>query len=382
MPVTRQVVRPVAAVATGLLLFGAGLATGAQVRPPAAPTAVDEALSVIGQRAVSGPSSVALDDAAIEGALDALDDPWASFYPAAQGSQLTGTLDGSYSGTGIWLRRAGAGAAAPTVVTSVLASSPADVAGALVGDQLVAVDGRPVAALPLAEVVAELRGAVGSAVTLTVQRHDLPVTLDLVRREVRTSDVTVHVSADVLEVGIAHFSRGVSEQVAAAMAAHPGTSLLLDLRGNPGGLLDEAVRTASLLLDGGPVVRYAERATATRVIAASPGGDTRTPVVVLVDAASASAAEVLAGALQERGRAVLVGTPTYGKGSVQQPVTLSGGGALTLTVGHYETPSGRRLDGVGLQPDVEVATGSGPKAAVDRALTILAGLLADSGGGG
>jgi carboxyl-terminal processing protease len=154
--------------------------------------------------------------------------------------------------------------------------------------------------------------------------------------------------------------------------------VVLDLRGNPGGLLDEAVEVASAFLDAGPVVSYLRRGGEPVRLDAVGTGDTRTPLVVLVDGGTASAAEVVAGALQDRDRAVLVGSRTFGKGTVQEPRTLTDGSALELTVARYLTPAGRSLEGRGLTPDIEVAAGSAPYVALNRALVVLSGLVADT----
>jgi len=153
---------------------------------------------------------------------------------------------------------------------------------------------------------------------------------------------------------------------------------VLDLRGNPGGLLTEAVEVASAFLDGGAVVSYEKRGEPVRHLDAVGDGDTSVPLVVIVDSGTASAAEVVAGALQDRNRAVIVGTTTYGKGSVQEPHQLSDGSAIELTVGRYLTPSGRSLDGVGIEPDVEVSSRLGAATAEQRALEVLRGLVAAS----
>jgi carboxyl-terminal processing protease len=145
---------------------------------------------------------------------------------------------------------------------------------------------------------------------------------------------------------------------------------VLDLRGNSGGLVEEAVAAASVFLDGGPVASYQARGE-RRELTAARGGDTRTPLVVLVDGGTMSAAELLAGALQDRCRAVVVGGRTFGKGTVQQPSRLADGSVLELTVGHYYTPSGRSPDGTGLTPDVPAADTDDPPALARR---VLAGL--------
>ena len=130
------------------------------------------------------------------------------------------------------------------------------------------------------------------------------------------------------------------------------------------------------------MVSYVDSSGKQTVLKASGSPDTVTPVAVLVDGATASAAEILAGALQDNQRAVIVGSRTFGKGTVQEPMPLPDGSAIELTVGHYRTPSGRCLDGIGLDPDIEVAVAAGDKAAESRAVEVLSGLLADAGTGG
>jgi len=179
------------------------------------------------------------------------------------------------------------------------------------------------------------------------------------------------------------FTSGVGHEVREGLetlrAAH-ATGVVLDLRGDPGGRLDEAVETASAFLDGGQVVSYLRRDGRPQRLDAVGQGDTATPLVVLVDGGTASAAEVVAGALQDRGRAVLVGSRTFGKGTVQEPARLSDGSQLELTVARYTTPGGRSPEGVGLEPDIEVAPGSPPEVALHRGVEVLVGLLADAAG--
>ena len=138
----------------------------------------------------------------------------------------------------------------------------------------------------------------------------------------------------------------------------------------------------SVFLDGGPVVSYERRGGAPQTLDAAGGGDLTTPVVVLVNNTTASAAEVVTAALQDRNRAVVVGSRTYGKGSVQEPSRLSDGSALELTVGRYLTPAGRSLDGVGVEPDVLVSPQLAPEVAERRAIEVLTGLVAALGGTG
>jgi len=211
------------------------------------------------------------------------------------------------------------------------------------------------------------------------------------RGEVAVQDVGAEtLPGGVLRLRIAAFSLGVGRTVRAAVdsarrAAGGLRGVVLDLRGDPGGLLDEAVTVAGSFLDGGPVVSYQRTGQPETSLAADAGGDATTPLAVLVDGGTASAAEVVAAALQDRHRALVVGSRSFGKGSVQEPVRLSDGSSLELTVAHYRTPAGRLLDGVGVTPDVPVGTPAGAQAsaggdpALARASSVVGGLLADAG---
>jgi carboxyl-terminal processing protease len=203
---------------------------------------------------------------------------------------------------------------------------------------------------------------------------------------VTVDDVVVNrLQHSVLEVRVSDFTRGVGAEVRAALAADPAAhagGVVLDLRDDPGGLVNEAVSVAGAFLDGGPVVSYQQRSAGLTTLDATPHGDVATPLVVLVDGNTASAAEIVTGALQDRGRAVVIGSRTYGKGSVQEPTTLSDGSAIEFTVGRYLTPSGRALDGVGIEPDLAIDPSAAPAVAERRALEVLAGLLAALPAGG
>lgn len=190
--------------------------------------------------------------------------------------------------------------------------------------------------------------------------------------------VTSSTLADgIVAIRVPAFGAGSGEQVQAAVRAveaRHGTGIVLDLRGNPGGLLSEAVAAASAFLDGGPVVRLSGRTVPAQTLYAARGGDTTTPVAVLVDGGTASAAEIVAGALRDRDRAVLVGSRTFGKGSVQRVVPLSDGSSFELTVATYTTPDGDPVDGVGLTPDVAVPANAPPSVATARAVDLLRAL--------
>ena len=386
-PTTRRVLGVLAAVAAVGTSFTAGVVAGAGSREEAEPAAapqsgvLDDAARQIAGSGLRTVDRETLDAAAISGMLRAAGDPWGSWADA----------DGS-AGIGVWLRMTDG----RVVVARVGPGSPADRAGIRADDQLRAVDGRSTAGLSAPVVAAALRGAPGTAVTVVTRRGAAVRTLELVRAEIAPAGVAVAYESSgrggptVARISIPAFTRGVGRQVRAAVAdavaasrgAGSGTGgVVLDLRGNPGGLLDEAVETASAFLDGGPVVSYTRRTGGTVRLDAVAAGDVHVPLVVLVDGGTASAAEVVAAALQDRGRAVLVGSRTFGKGTVQEPRTLPDGSALELTVARYRTPAGRNLEGAGLEPDIEVAAGLPGAVAERRAVEVLTGLVADTGGG-
>jgi carboxyl-terminal processing protease len=375
-----------AASAAILTAYGAGAATMAISRPSSGqPTrsVLDEAEQRIASQAAHPVPLSRLQQAAVEGMLNALDDRWSAYYAPADFARFEQVLSGSYSGVGIWVRRGGDGR---LHVVSVQPHSPARRAGLRSGDVLLAVGDQPVGERSVADVVSALRGEVGTTVTLRLERDGRIVSLRMKRAAVTDDDVHASmISRGVEQLRIAAFTRGVgrwvSNRVAAAQRQHLA-GIVLDLRGDPGGLLEEAVQTASAFLDGGPVVSYEQRGSTPRILDASGHGDTTTPLVVLVDGGTASAAEIVAAALQDRGRAVLLGSRTFGKGSVQAPSQLSDGSALELTVGRYLTPTGRSLDGVGVDPDVAVAPGSSRSIIDHRAVEVLSGLTADAGSSG
>jgi carboxyl-terminal processing protease len=253
-------------------------------------------------------------------------------------------------------------------VLTVFDRSPAKRAGIAEGDVITAVDGRPIAGKTSQQATTLIKGRAGTAVRLTVVHGDQPartlavrrarVDVPAVRAEMRRSGGT-----KVAHVRLAGFTSGAHGEVRQAidrLLKQGAEGVVLDLRDNGGGLLNEAVLTASIFIPEGTIVSTKGRARPRRVFEATGHPiDPKTPVVVLVNRESASASEIVTGALQDRDRAEVVGTRTFGKGVFQEIRRLSNGGALDITVGEYYTPKGRNLggggvkQGVGIQPDVK-----------------------------
>ncbi|MFD9887389.1 S41 family peptidase [Streptomyces alboflavus] len=295
-------------------------------------------------------------------------DRWSSVYSQGEYREFEQSLDGAYTGVGLWARREADGR---IEVSRVQRGGPADRAGIHEGDKLTAIDGKDVTGRPVTDVVSLLRGArANTPVTLGLKRGTRAWTETLRRARLSTDSVTVtRLRGGAVMIKVAAFTKGSGEAVRRAVRRAPaGAGILLDLRGNSGGLVSEATTASSAVLDGGLVATYDVRGR-QRALHAKQGGDTERPVVALVDGGTMSAAELLTGALQDRGRAVVVGSRTFGKGSVQMPSKLPDGSVAELTVGHYRTPSGKTVDGRGITPDLEVEDG-----AQERAETVLSGL--------
>jgi carboxyl-terminal processing protease len=394
---TRRLTRALALGAVVLAAYGGGVLTGVLGTGPSAasgpsasgnpasstpPGLLDQAASTIQQNAANPISRAELDKAAVEGMLQALDDKWSSYFTPGDFASFESVMDGEYSGVGLWVHRDTSGNIA---VMSVQTGSPADHAGLRSGDIVVAVGGQPVTGRTVADVVTALRGDAGTTILVSYQRGGGVHVATLRRSALSTQDVTAKITGSVMIIKVRAFSKGVGAKVQQfdqmAQARHL-SGIVLDLRGNPGGLLDEGVATASVFLDGGLVTTFERRGVPPLRMNAGPGGDTGTPLAVLVDGGTASAAEVVTGALQDRNRAVVVGAQTFGKGSVQEPKVLSDGSAIEFTIGSYLTPSGRSLDGTGIQPDVPVAAATSASVAEAQAVEVLSGLLANAGTSG
>ena len=341
------------------------------------PGVLDEAEASISQYSNKGATSDLLRRAAIEGMLRASGDRWSSYYGVNEVGAGDQSLAGRYTGVGLWLR---AGKGGGVEVASVVGASPAERAGVLAGDSIVTAQGVDVSGSSVPVVSALLRGDADSRVQLTVVRSGDQINFMLPRFTVASNDVTADsLKNGVLVIRINAFTRGVGNEVSEILAksAHQG-GVVLDLRDNPGGLIEEAVAVVGAFVSGGVVVSYERRGQESVVLEAAEGSKEDGSLAVVVNAQSASATEIVAAALQDRNRAVIVGIKTFGKGTVQEPQLLSDGSTIQLSVGRYRTPSGRYLEGAGVQPDVI----SPSSKSIARAVSIVTSLNTIAGPGG
>jgi len=355
-------------VGSGLMLMRGVMADREPVTP-VLPTAIvpdrgliDEVVDLVQRDYVETVAGEELERAAVEGLVESLD-PHSAFLDAAEYEEMRVSTAGSYTGVGIEVEaREG-----QVVIVAPIEGSPAARAGLRAGDVILEVDGRPVVHDDLAATVDHMRGFAGSRVRLAVMRkgEQQPLRFELERSEVRLHTVeSALLPEGIGYVRIRQFSEATPRDLGLALAglqrerSLPLAGLVLDLRDNPGGVLEASVAVADQFLDEGLIVRADGRTPEARFeLRATPGDSLQAaPMVVLVDAGSASGAEIVAGALRDHGRATLMGSRTYGKGSVQTVMPLRGGQALKLTTSRYFTPSGTSLHGSGLQPDVQLET--------------------------
>ena len=299
-------------------------------------------------------------EAALDGMLTSLD-PHSGYLSPTGFGDMQDQTKGEYGGLGIEITSEDG----VVKVISPMDGTPADKAGIKAGDYITAVNGESVLGLSVNDAVKQMRGAAGEAVTLTIAREKTdPFDVKVTREVIKPKGAVARMEGDYGYVRLSGFNEKATDEVSAAIrdlqTKNPAMKgLVFDLRNNPGGLLDQAVGVADIFLDGGEVV--SQRGRDPRDIErfnARPGDLTKgLPIVVLINSGSASAAEIVAGALQDRKRASLVGLTSFGKGSVQTVVPLRGGadGALKLTTARYYTPSGRSIQKTGITPDLEVA---------------------------
>jgi len=361
------------------VIFAAGFLFGSLVNRDNSVSILDEALNKILKTTANETNKDTLQRAAIEGMLRSLGDKWSQYLPENESATFESSIEGQYSGIGVWLRSDESGLVG---IAGIVPTSPAEFANLQEGDLIQSVDGQTTKNKSLNEVAKLLSGKPNSTAILSVNRSTETLTFSVKRTELRSNPVQLKkLTNGIILISISEFSRGSARSMRSALAASgvERSGVILDLRGNPGGLLVEATDVAGAFLNGGLVVEFHKPGKSPEIFNAIGDGDSKTPLVVLVDGGTASAAEIVAAALQDRNRAVIVGERTFGKAAVQDLTELSNGAAIELTIGYYLTPSGKRLDGQGLDPDILVSSNESKSVAETRALQVLQGLVASAG---
>ncbi len=297
-----------------------------------------------------------LSEGQIRGLVASLGDPYTVFLDKSEAQALSDDLQGKLSGIGV---EVGLKNNRLTVI-SPIDDTPAAKAGLRSGDVIALIDGQDSSQLTLDEAVKKIRGQEGTSVKLTVIRGtDKPIELEIQRQVIQVSSVKSEIKdGNVGYIRLRRFGDDTDQAIrtAATDLANKGVkSVVLDLRDNPGGYLDSAVSVSSEFLASGTVVEERSRHFESRKLVANPGGNlTNVKLIVLINGGSASASEIVAGALKDQGRATLVGEKSFGKGSVQEVKPLDSGGQVKITVAHWYTPNGVNISKEGIKPDVEV----------------------------
>jgi len=294
-----------------------------------------------------------LSQAAIKGMVEALDDPYTSYLDAETYQLGLSSLEGKFEGIGAYIGVEDE----KLIIIAPIADSPAAKAGIRAGDIILEINAESTLGISLAEAVLNIRGPKGTSVSLLIlhQGETEPEEIEVVRAEIELPSVHFEMRGDIAYINITYFSERTNEELSPILQSitqEGATGIVLDLRSNPGGLLDAAVDVASRFLKEGVVVNVVDNQGKHTALSVKPKGlTTNLPLVVLVDSYTASGSEVLAGALQDHARAIIAGTTTYGKGSVNILHQLKDGSGLYITTAHWLTPHGRLIEGKGINPD-------------------------------
>ena len=349
-----------------LMLVGLSLATACfpVINIPAFPSSTEgldlvaEARDIILQDYVEQESLDAdeLSRGAIKGMVEALDDPYSAYLDPEMYQLSLSDFEGKFEGVGAHVAiRDG-----QIVIIAPIPDTPADNAGIRAGDKILEIDGKPTTEMSLAEAVLKVRGPGGTAVTLLVlhEGETEPEEIMIVRAEIEVPSVIFEMMGDIAYIRIIHFAERTAEELSPVLESitqQAASGIIIDLRGNPGGYLDAVIDVAGFFLEEGVVVNMVDNEGQHTSYSVEPNEMvTDLPLVVLVDGFSASGSEVLAGALQDYGRATIAGGVTFGKGSVNVLHQLEDGSGLYITISRWLTPDGRLIEGEGLYPDYEL----------------------------
>ncbi|MFM7220833.1 MAG: carboxyl-terminal processing protease CtpC [Nodosilinea sp.] len=297
--------------------------------------------------------------AAIREMLEKLEDPYTRFMDPQEFANMQVDTSGELTGVGIQISQDEE--TKEIIVVAPIEDTPAFEAGIRPKDVILKIDGESTTGMELSDAVNKIRGTVGSQVTLLIRRGDQQLEVPITRARIEIHPVRYSSkpgpAGPVGYIRLTQFSANAADEMGEAIRALEGekvTGYILDLRSNPGGLLYSSIDIARMWLDGGTIVSTVNRQGVVDEESANHGALTNKPLVVLVDGGSASASEILSGALQDNNRAVLVGTRTFGKGLVQSVRSLADGSGVAVTVAKYLTPSGRDINKHGIDPDIQV----------------------------
>ena len=342
---------------------------------------IQDVIDTIKAQSVDPPSDEELTRGAIKGLAKSVKesgDDYALFYSPKDYRSFQEVTTGQFSGIGVWLKDRGG----RLEIVSVIPSTPADDSGLARGDVIESINGRSVGSLSSDEAVTHIKGKVGTRVTLGIERGSERLSFAITRRTIELPNLLSNMTPEGLGyVRLFGFNRGAGEQLrneVAELTDSGAEGIILDLRDNGGGLFSEGIGVASVFIEDGEIVTYKERSEPEVSYEAEGDAFEDVPLVVLVNEGTASASEIVTGALQDTNRAVVVGTTTYGKGSVQEVLPLSDASALKLTIGAYFTPSHQLINGHGIEPDIEVD--ANPETQKERAKEILQGIIISANG--
>ena len=301
---------------------------------------------------------------AIAGLANSYGDPYTVFFPPAQAASFTSQVTGTFAGVGMQMDQDAEG---NLIVTAPLKDSPAMKAGILSGDIILAIEGTSTAGMAVDQAVAYIRGPIGTSVKLTIARKGAtqPIVISITRDTINIPEINDYARKDgIYVIQLYTFTANSADLFRAALRnfqASGDTRLVFDLRGNPGGYLDQAVQMASYFLPvGDTIVTEDFEGKQDNIVNRSLGynvfANKKLSMAILVDQGSASASEIFSGALQQHGVAKLVGTRTFGKGSVQQVMDLGNGAELKVTIARWLTPNGTSIMGNGIQPDIAASS--------------------------
>ncbi len=322
---------------------------------PADLSLVQEVLAQIAHGYVEKVGSKKLIDGAVNGMIKSLKDPYTRRLKKKDYRHFQEQTTGHFGGVGMKL---GLRKKELTVVAPIK-DTPAERAGILAGDKIAKINNESTKDMAIEKAVKLIRGKKGSTVTLEfIRGKDQTFSKDLVREEIKIPNVSGKMLKPKIAYIKAHgFNTDSAKDILSELSdlkAKGATGVILDLRNNPGGLLDEAIKVSSLFIKSGPIVKVKSRTGKTDTFSASNGADDQIPLVILVNKGSASASEIVGGAVQDIGRGILVGEKTFGKGSVQTVIPLPDGSALVMTTAKYLTPNNRDLNKRGIKPDIVV----------------------------